>query len=70
MDVKQMREYILGMYPGDKWVYKVAHMSDNQVIAVYYSMKKKGQKPVEDKRNKKQLTIFDYDSEGRCLRKR
>lgn len=70
MDVKQMREYILGMYPGDKWVYKVAHMNDNQVMAVYFSMKKKGQKPVEDKRNKKQLTIFDYDSEGRCLRKR
>ena len=70
MDVKQMREYILGMYPGDKWVYKVAHMSDNQVMAVYFSMKKKGQKPIEDKRNKKQLTIFDYDSEGRYLRKR
>lgn len=70
MDVKQMREYILSMYPGDRWAYKVAHMCDDQVMAVYFSMKKKGQKPVESKKNKRQLTIFDYDAEGRYVRKR
>ena len=66
MDVGAMRDYILKMYPGPKWTEKVAHMKDDQVIAVYYSMKRKGQKPISDKPNKRQLTIYDYDEDG-CL---
>ena len=68
MDVNGMRDYILRMYPGPAWVEKVAHMRDDQVMAIYFSMKEKGQQPIkEDKRKKKerQLTIFDYDEEGR-----
>lgn len=65
MDVKRMREYILGMYPGENWARKVARMGDNQVMAVYYSMKKKGQKPI--KKNKKQLTLNDiFGREDLC----
>ena len=64
MDVGAMRDYILSMYPGPKWTEKVAHMKDDQVIAVYYSMKRKGQKPISDKPNKRQLTIYDYDEDG------
>ena len=64
MDVQAMRDYILKMYPGPRWVEKVARMKDSQVMAVYYSMKNKGQKPVSNKPDKRQLTIYDYDEEG------
>lgn len=66
MDISAMRDYILKMYPGPKWTEKVAHMRDNQVIAIYFSMKKKGQKPVKNKPNPRQATIYDYDEDG-CL---
>ena len=68
MDVKNMRDYILKMYPGPNWIAKVAKMNDDQVMAVYFSMKKKGQKPISDKPNKRQLTIYDYDEKGRPIR--
>ena len=64
MDIEFMRSYVLSMYPGPKWAEKVACMPDRQIIAVYYSMKKKGQKPISDKPNKRQLTIYDYDEDG------
>lgn len=65
MNVNEMRNYILKMYPGPRWVDKVAHMNDNQVMAIYFSMKKKGQKPIKENPKEKQITIFDYDEEGR-----
>ncbi len=67
MDVKAMRDYILKMYPGDRWQCKVTQMPDNQVMAIYFSMKKKGQQPVKESKKEKQLTIFDYDEEGRYI---
>ena len=36
MSVDLMREAILKVYDGQKWTDKVARMSDNQIIAVYY----------------------------------
>lgn len=66
-NVGEMRNYILKMYPGPKWIEKVAHMRDDQVMAIYFSMKKKGQKPVSDKPNVRQATIYDYDEEGRYI---
>ena len=66
-NINEMRNYILEMYDGPKWVEKVAHMRDNQVMAVYYSMKKKGQKPVSSKPDIRQATIYDYDEEGRFI---
>lgn len=67
MTVREMRDYILSMYPGERWAYKVAHMDDNQVMAVYFSMKKKGQQPIKENKKEKQLSIFDYDEEGRYI---
>lgn len=64
MDISSMRNYILKMYPGPKWIDKVAHMRDDQVIAIYFSMKKKGQQPIKETKKEKQLTIFDYDEDG------
>lgn len=63
MDISAMRNYILKMYPGPRWVDKVAHMNDNQVMAVYFSMKKKGQKPIKETKER-QATIYDYDEDG------
>ena len=37
MSVPDMRSAIAKVYPGQKWKFKVARMSDQQVIAVYYS---------------------------------
>ena len=66
-NVNEMRNYILKMYPGPRWTEKVARMGDAQVMAVYYSMKKKGQKPVSDKPDVRQANIYDYDEEGRYI---
>ena len=62
-NVNEMRNYILKMYPGVRWTEKVARMRDDQVMAVYYSMKKKGQTPVKESKER-QATIYDYDEEG------
>lgn len=59
MDVRNMRDYILKMYPGDRWKDKVARMADSQVMAIYFSMKRKDQKPVKENKKEKQLTIWD-----------
>lgn len=67
MTVRDMRDYILSMYPGEGWAHKVAKMDDNQVMAVYFSMKKKGQQPIKENKKEKQLSIFDYDEEGRYI---
>lgn len=36
MSIELMRDAILKVYPGKAWEDKVANMSDNQIIAVYY----------------------------------
>ena len=43
MNVEQMRAEIIKVYGGGKqWAYKVSHISDAQVIAIYFQMKKSG----------------------------
>ena len=37
MSVPDMRAAIAKVYPGQSWKYKVAKMSDQQVMAVYFS---------------------------------
>lgn len=37
MSVPDMRVAIANVYPGQSWKYKVAKMSDQQVMAVYFS---------------------------------
>ena len=42
MSVQQMREYVIGQYPDSPtWPARVKKMSDNQIIAIYYKMKKR-----------------------------
>lgn len=65
MDVSKMRDHISKMYPGDSWKHKVANMRDNQVMAVYFSMKKKGQEPIKENKKERQLTLSDiYGGKG------
>lgn len=43
MNVEQMRAEIIKVYSGGKqWAYKVSHMSDAQVTAIYLQMKLSG----------------------------
>lgn len=42
MGILQMRCAILKVYPGEKWVLKVADMSDKQIYAVYMSFLNRG----------------------------
>lgn len=35
-----MREALIKLYPGPKWKYKVEHMTEAQVFAVYTRMKR------------------------------
>ena len=61
MTVEAMRTYISGMYHSDRWLRRVKLMEDRQVIAIYRTMMKRGQKP-QKKRNEtktQQITIFD-----------
>ncbi len=44
--VLKMRKDLYFKYPGRKWKLRVNNMPDDQVIAVWYSMKKKGQKDI------------------------
>lgn len=66
MDVKHMKEFILKMYPGDGWKHKVNGMPDNQIMAVYFSMKNKGQKPIKENKREKQLTLNDIYGGDKC----
>lgn len=71
MTVEGMREALLVAYSGDKWKRKVWSMPDNQVIAVYKSIKGRygkvrgapGRKKMEPGiRKARQLSIFDPES--------
>lgn len=42
MSVEQMRGEIALVYSGDKWKSRVARMSENQVMAVYYRLSQTG----------------------------
>ena len=43
MNIEQMRAEIIKAYSGGKqWTYKVSHMSDAQVTAIYFQMKLSG----------------------------
>ena len=43
LDISQLREIIGDAYDGDGWMKKVRFMPNDQVIAIFYRMKKKGQ---------------------------
>ena len=42
ISVDDARFLISQVYRGDKWKYKVKHMTDQQVIAIYFSFCEKG----------------------------
>lgn len=42
MDVSQMREKCAEAYDGDRWKNRVKYMPDNQIIALYYSLRQRG----------------------------
>lgn len=42
MNVNQMRVRVSECYPGPRWAKKVQRMSDDQVIAIFYRLSKKG----------------------------
>lgn len=42
LDISQMREKIADAYNGDGWKKKVRFMPNDQVIAIFYRLKKKG----------------------------
>ena len=46
MSPEQMREEIAKAYNGQKWKDKVAQMPYNQIIAIYYSLKKRKKKRI------------------------
>ena len=62
MSVEAMRSYISKMYISDRWHRKVINMPDRQVIAIYRTMKARGQQPPKRKDNEplcEQLNMFD-----------
>ena len=65
MTVEFMRNYISQMYNSDKWRRRVQFMHDNQVIAIYKTMKQRNQQPPKKTKGPivQQLTIFDLFKE-------
>lgn len=43
MTVDEMREKVKKAYKGDRWKRKVQYMPDDQIIAIFYRLKSKGQ---------------------------
>ena len=66
MNINNMRDYISNAYPGRSWKAKCSVMSEQQVIAIYYSIRnreKDKQKTFKKSRKDKegyQFTIFDF----------
>lgn len=42
MNVNQMRARVAECYPGPRWAKRVQRMNDDQVIAIFYRLSKKG----------------------------
>lgn len=73
MTVQEMRNAISDAYKGPGWKARVACMSEDQVIAIYYSFLERGEfnkpknKPVDEKAPDivRQLSIFDFVKEDK-----
>ena len=62
MLVGEMRKKIKAVYGNSTWDRKVDNMPDNQVIAIFYSMKENGKLNKSKKKHSEsydQLTIFE-----------
>lgn len=61
-NIANMRSYISNAYKGKEWKNKVSTMSDQQVIAIYYSIKERRTGKKKEKRIKEtgQISIFEY----------
>lgn len=67
MTVDQMREGLIAAYSGDRWKRKVWSMRDEQVIAVYKSVRSRGVKRKDSRKKMEpgvkravQLTVWDF----------
>lgn len=45
-DINAMRQYVSDLYSGPRWKHRVRHMSDAQVVAIYFREQAK-EKPAE-----------------------
>jgi hypothetical protein len=55
-NVNQMRQAIIAAYPGKSWKQKVNQMSDNQIIAIFSSLKEREEQ--EKKEQERQMRLF------------
>ena len=64
MDIRYMRGFVAEQYPGIKWKEKVRHMSEEQIVAIYYSMVNRKNKQTKSKKEESyhQMTISEYES--------
>ena len=60
MSVEQMRAKISEVYESDRWRRRVQLMPDNQVIAIYRTMRNRGQ--LNQKKRKKSKVYFQQIS--------
>lgn len=42
MNINQMRVRVAQCYPGPRWAEKVQRMSDEQIVAIFYRLQRKG----------------------------
>lgn len=55
-NVNQMRQAVMAAYPSESWKRKVMCMSDNQILAIFSSLKEREEK--EKKEQEFQMRLF------------
>lgn len=74
LSMAHMYQVVRDMYPGEKWRNKVLHMSDNQIMAIYFSKEeretaRKANQPESPKTEKKIDAIRARDLKRRVQEK-
>lgn len=60
MNVEYMRTKVMSAYPGGKWAYKVQHMPESQVLAVFLNLKERGAfEPKRTCKDGKQISMYE-----------
>lgn len=56
-----MYETVMGMYDGPKWRNRVLHMSDNQIMAIFYDYLERRDKKLVEEHNRKSGKSKGFD---------
>lgn len=56
-EFRRKKRDVLNAYPGEGWKWRVNHMKNSQILAIWFDIQKRKRKP--KKEEYKQITLFD-----------